>query len=132
MYTNQQIIEHLVLESRRASNEKVFFLELKLDLSSPKSSRQCHEKDRVIHKLLNLVENTLQNGRNYEILSSISSAVLCLDNFFWKLTLLSKSTEDNFDERCLLEDMKTSNDASTSDTRISHEEMELNYLNNEL
>jgi len=107
VYTNQQIIEHLVLESRRASNEKVFFLELNLlDLSSPKSSRQCHEKDRVIHKLLNLVENTLQNGRN--------------------------STEDNFDERCLLEDMKTSNDASTSDTRISHEEMELNSLNNEL
>ena len=112
--------------------KKCFFLELKLDPSSPKSSRQCHEKDRVIHKLLNLVENTLQNGRNYEILSSISSAVLCLDNFFRKLTLLSNSTEDNFDERCLLEDMKTSNDASTSDTRISHEEMELNYLNNEL
>jgi len=86
----------------------------------------------VIHKLLNLVEKTLQNGINYEILSSISSAVLCLDNFFWKLTLLSKSTEDNFDERCLLEDMKTSNDASTSDTRINHEEMELNSLNNEL
>lgn len=133
MYTNQQIIEHLVLESRRASNEKVFFLELNLlDLSSPKSSRQCHEKDRVIHKLLNLVENTLQNGRNSEILSGVSSAVLCLDNFFRKLTLLSNSTEDNFDERCLLEDMKTSNDASTSDTRISHEEMELNSLNNEL
>lgn len=52
--------------------------------------------------------------------------------FFRKLTLLSNSTEDNFDERCLLEDMKTSNDASTSDTRISHEEMELNSLNNEL
>ena len=63
--------------------KKVFFLELNLsDPSSPKSSRQCHEKDRVIHKLLNLVENTLQNGRNSEILSGVSSAVLCLDNFF--------------------------------------------------
>ena len=65
--------------------KKCFFLELKLDPSSPKSSRQCHEKDRVIHKLLNLVENTLQNGRNSEILSGVSSAVLCLDHFLGNL-----------------------------------------------
>lgn len=53
----------------------------------------------MIHKLLNLVENTSQNGRNFEISSGYSSVVLCLDKLFRKLTLLSKSAEDNFAER---------------------------------
>jgi chromosome segregation ATPase len=101
-------------------------------------TRHYHEIDREIHKLLNLVQNTLQDGCDSEIPSGATSAVLCLDKLLRKLlddygTLLSKSTEDNFTERGIqLEDTKPSDDASTSDTGTGDKEIELNSLNNEL
>ncbi|KAK8461720.1 hypothetical protein SEVIR_1G087300v4 [Setaria viridis] len=101
-------------------------------------SRHYHEMDTEIHKLLNLVQNTLQDGSDSEISSGDTSAVLCLGKLLRKLlddygTLLSKSTEGNFTERDIqLEDIKPSNDASTLDTGTSDKEIELNSLNNEL
>ncbi|KAG2655990.1 nuclear mitotic apparatus protein 1-like [Panicum virgatum] len=101
-------------------------------------SRHYHEMDIEIHKLLNLVQNTLQDGSKSEISSGDTSAILCLGKLVTELlddygTLLSKSAEGNFAERDVqLEDIKPSNNASTSDTGTSDKEIELNYLNSEL
>nr|CAB3445591.1 unnamed protein product [Digitaria exilis] len=101
-------------------------------------SRHYREMDVEIHKLLNLVQNTLQDGTNSEISSGDTSAVMLLGDLLRKLlddygTLLSKSTEGNLAEREIqLEDIKPSTDTSTSDTGTSDKEAELNSLNNEL
>ncbi|XP_039788199.1 golgin subfamily A member 4-like isoform X2 [Panicum virgatum] len=101
-------------------------------------NRHYHEMDIEIHKLLNLVQNTLQDGSNSEISSGDMSAILCLGKLVTKLlddygTLLSKSTEGNFADRDVqLEDIKPSNNASTSNTCTSDKEIELNSLNSEL
>jgi len=101
-------------------------------------SRHYHGMDTEIHKLLNLVQNTLQDSSNPEIPSGGVSAVLCLGKMLRKLlddygTLFSKSTEGNFVEREIqLEDIKPSNDASKADTGVYEKETELNSLSNEL
>ncbi|AQK68540.1 hypothetical protein ZEAMMB73_Zm00001d015272 [Zea mays] len=119
---------------------------LRMDLSElrdkfaekTEESRHYHEMDTEVHKLLNLVQNTLQDSTNSEISSGGISAVLCLGKMLKKLlddygTLLYKSTEGNFAERDIqLEDIKPSKDASKSDTGAYEKEMELNSLNNEL
>ncbi|WVZ77910.1 hypothetical protein U9M48_025707 [Paspalum notatum var. saurae] len=101
-------------------------------------SRHYHETDIEIQKLLDLVQNTLSDDSNPEILSGDTSAVVCLGNLLRKLldnygTLLSKSTEGNFAAREIqLEDIKPANDAYTSDTGTYDKELELSSLNNEL
>ncbi|CAL5024033.1 unnamed protein product [Urochloa decumbens] len=101
-------------------------------------SRHYHEMDIEIHKLLNLVQITLQDGSNSEISSGDTSAVLCLGKLLRKLlddygTLLSKSTEGNSADRDIqLDNIKPPKDVSTSEMGTSDKEIELNSLNNEL
>ncbi|XP_062224074.1 COP1-interactive protein 1 isoform X2 [Phragmites australis] len=112
--------------------------ELQEKLDEKTESKKYHDMDIEINKLLNLVQDTLQDGSNSEIPSDATSAVLCLGKLLRKLldeygALLSKSTVSSFAEREIhLEETKSSNNASTSETGTYDKEMELNTLNNEL
>ncbi|GJN18998.1 hypothetical protein PR202_gb06225 [Eleusine coracana subsp. coracana] len=103
-------------------------------------SKHYHDVDTEIQKLLSLVQSSLQDGsnNNYEVPSVATSAVLGLGELLRKLlddygTLLSKSTLGTVAEKEIhLEETKSSNNASTSDTGTYAKEMELNTSNNEL
>ncbi|KAL6629826.1 hypothetical protein ACP70R_029591 [Stipagrostis hirtigluma subsp. patula] len=103
-------------------------------------SKNYHEVDREIQKLLDLVQNTLQDHNDFEIPLGATSSVLCLGKLLKKIlddyvALLSKTTVSTATEREIHLDetngTKSSDDPSTSEIGYD-KEMELSTLNADL
>ncbi|KAL6888663.1 hypothetical protein ACP4OV_009689 [Aristida adscensionis] len=100
-------------------------------------NKHYHDIDSELHKLLELLQNTLHDGSDFETPSGVASSMLCLGKLLRKLVddygaLLSKSTAGTAIEREIhLDETKSSNDPSTSETGYD-KDMELITLTNEL